>query len=146
MLPQCLLRSLFQHFLVQNKLGNMGPNLEAWLLCNANRNDLATEQNQHGCAFSFIRFLWGDQADWLLHTCISDNAAALWATVSTVPCWRWYRAVQQEWNCWEILFSGDLNAFPPLRGLMGAHLWVVVPAGQQANGSTILCLSEGKHR
>lgn len=85
MLPQCLLRSLFQYFLVQNKLGNTGPNLEAWLLCNANRNDLAAEWNQHGCVFSFIRFLWGDQADWLLLICTSDNAAALWVTRKHQP-------------------------------------------------------------
>lgn len=58
----------------------MGPNLEAWLLCNTNRNDLAAEQNQHGCVFSFIRFLWGDQADWVLYIRISDNSAAIWVT------------------------------------------------------------------
>lgn len=85
MLPQCLLKSLFQYFLVQNKIGNTGPNLEAWLLCNANRNDLAAEQNQHGCVFSFIRFLWGDQADWLLHVCTCDNGAALWAAREQQP-------------------------------------------------------------
>lgn len=85
MLPRCLLRSLFQSFLVQNKLGNMGPNLEAWLLCNTNRNDLAAEQTQHGCVFSFIRFLWGDQADWVLYIRTPDNSAALWVTRTHQP-------------------------------------------------------------
>lgn len=36
-------------------------------------------------------------------------------------------------------------AFPPLQGDMGVHLWVMVPAGQQGNGSTIPWLSGGKH-
>lgn len=53
--------------------------------------------------------------------------------------------MQQQWDCWEILFSGDLNVFPPLQGVMGAHLWVMVTAGQQGDGSTIPWLSEGKH-
>lgn len=59
LLPRCLLRSLFQSCRVRNKLGNTGPNLEAWLLCNANRNDLAAEQNRHGCAFSFYQISLG---------------------------------------------------------------------------------------
>lgn len=85
MLPRCLRRSLFQSFLVQNKLGNTGLNLEAWLLCNANRKDLAAEQNQHGCVFSFIRFLWGDEADWVLYIRTSDNSAAIWVTRQHQP-------------------------------------------------------------
>ena len=63
----------------------MDPSLEAWLLCKANRKDLAAEQNQYGCVFSFIRFLWGDQADWVLHVRISDNSAAIWVIHQLQP-------------------------------------------------------------
>ena len=54
-------------------------------MCNTNRNDLAAEQNQHGCVFSFIRFLWGGQADWVLHVRTSGNSAAIWVTREHQP-------------------------------------------------------------
>lgn len=93
----------------------------------------------------FIRFLWGDQADWLLHIRTSDNAAALWATCKHYPMLEVMQSCATAVGSWEILFSGNLNAFPPLQGEMGAHLWVMVTAGQQGHGSTIPWLSEGKH-
>lgn len=122
----------------------MGPNLEAWLLCNTNRNDLAAEQNQHVCAFSFIRFLWGDQADWVLHIRTSDNSAAIWVTHEPQPMLE----VMQSCAAAVGLPGNSLlwgYEYSPLQGVMCAHLELTVTAGQQSNENTNLCLSEGKH-
>lgn len=141
MLPRCLLRSLFQSFLVQNKLGNMGPSLAAWLLCNANRNDLAAEQNQHGCVFAFIRFLWGDEADWVLYIRTSDNSVAIWVTGKRQPMLE----VMQSCAAAAGLPGNSLPwgfelLFPTARGDARLRL----TAGQQGNDNTSPWLSEGK--
>lgn len=121
----------------------MGPNLEAWLLCNANRNDLAAEQNQHGCVFSFIRFLWGDQADWLLHICTSDNAAALWATCKHHPMLEVMQSCAAAAGQQDNSLQWEFECICPTARC--DRCTSMGTAGMQGNGSAIPWLSEGKH-
>lgn len=92
----------------------------------------------------FIRFLWGDEADWVLYVRTSDNSAAVRVTGEHQP------GLQVMPSCaaaaglpGETRFGGDLKAFfPAARGDACAHLRLTVLAGQQGNENTDLWLSE----